>query len=80
LARRHLIDGAAYYSIDGRIQDVINRGVEKIHAEEVEELLMRHPAIANAALVAMPDYPPRTSSARRVVSAQVPPRTHLIMN
>ena len=55
LARRHLIDGAAYYSIDGRIKDVINRGVEKIHAEEVEELLMRHPAIANAALVAMPD-------------------------
>ena len=29
--------------------------MEKIHAEEVEELLMRHPAIANAALVAMPD-------------------------
>jgi 2,3-dihydroxybenzoate-AMP ligase len=55
LARRHLVDGAAYYSIDGRIKDVINRGVEKIHAEEVEELLMRHPAIANAALVAMPD-------------------------
>ena len=55
LARRHRIDGATYYSIDGRIKDVINRGVEKIHAEEVEELLMRHPAIANAALVAMPD-------------------------
>jgi 2,3-dihydroxybenzoate-AMP ligase len=55
LARRHHIDGAAYYSIDGRIKDVINRGVEKIHAEEVEELLMRHLAIANAALVAMPD-------------------------
>ncbi|MFE4373410.1 (2,3-dihydroxybenzoyl)adenylate synthase [Streptomyces sp. NPDC056835] len=55
LARRHLIDGLTCYSIDGRIKDVINRGVEKIHADEVEELIMRHPAISNAALVAMPD-------------------------
>src|SRR5699024_10204400 len=35
--------------------DVINRGVEKIHAEEVEELIVRHPQVASAALVAMPD-------------------------
>ncbi|MEV8390202.1 MULTISPECIES: hypothetical protein [unclassified Streptomyces] len=55
LARRHVIDGLTCYSIDGRIKDVINRGVEKIHADEVEELIMRHPAISNAALVAMPD-------------------------
>jgi 2,3-dihydroxybenzoate-AMP ligase len=55
LATRHHIDGGTYYSIDGRIKDVINRGVEKIHAEEVEELILRHPDVANAALVAMPD-------------------------
>lgn len=55
LARRHLVDGLTCYSIDGRIKDVINRGVEKIHAEEVEELIMRHPQVSNAALVAMPD-------------------------
>jgi 2,3-dihydroxybenzoate-AMP ligase len=55
LARRHIIDGLTCYSIDGRIKDVINRGVEKIHADEVEELIMRHPDISNAALVAMPD-------------------------
>lgn len=55
LARRHRVDGRAYYSIDGRIKDVINRGVEKIHAEEVEELILRHPAVAQVALVAMPD-------------------------
>ncbi|MFJ9210282.1 (2,3-dihydroxybenzoyl)adenylate synthase [Streptomyces sp. NPDC102264] len=55
LARRHVIDGLTCYSIDGRIKDVINRGVEKIHADEVEELIMRHPAISQAALVAMPD-------------------------
>ncbi|MEV3873678.1 AMP-binding protein [Streptomyces sp. NPDC049906] len=55
LARRHTIDGLTCYSIDGRIKDVINRGVEKIHAEEVEELIMRHHDVSNAALVAMPD-------------------------
>lgn len=55
LARRHHIGGGCYYSIDGRIKDVINRGVEKIHAEEVEELLLRHPDIHDAAVVAMPD-------------------------
>ncbi|MFE6904508.1 (2,3-dihydroxybenzoyl)adenylate synthase [Streptomyces sp. NPDC057717] len=55
LARRHVIDDMTCYSIDGRIKDVINRGVEKIHADEVEELIMRHPDVANVALVAMPD-------------------------
>ncbi|MCU1477564.1 MAG: hypothetical protein JWQ64_2257 [Subtercola sp.] len=55
LAKAHVIDGATYYSIEGRIKDVINRGAEKIHAEEVEEVALRHPSIANAAVVAMPD-------------------------
>ncbi|MGE0215942.1 AMP-binding protein [Mycolicibacterium sp.] len=55
LCRRHVIDGQTMYSIDGRIKDVINRGVEKIHAEEIEELILTHPGVANAALVAMPD-------------------------
>jgi len=55
LAVRHVVDGRAYYSIEGRLKDVINRGAEKIHAEEVEEVLVRHPDVHNAALVAMPD-------------------------
>lgn len=55
LARRHEVDATTVYSIDGRIKDVINRGVEKIHAEEVEELIVRHGGVATAALVAMPD-------------------------
>lgn len=55
LARQHNVGDACYYSVEGRIKDVINRGAEKIHAEEVEELLLRHPAVAEAALVAMPD-------------------------
>ncbi len=55
LARAHLIDGVTVYSIEGRIKDVINRGVEKIHAEEIEEVILRHPDVVSAALVAMPD-------------------------
>lgn len=42
-------------SVEGRIKDVINRGGEKISAEEVEVLLLRHPGIREAAIVAMPD-------------------------
>lgn len=49
------VDGTRYLSIDGRIKDVISRGGEKINAEEVELLLLRHPAVAAAAVVAMPD-------------------------
>lgn len=55
LGRRHHIDGIDYFSVDGRIKDVINRGVEKIHVEEVEELILRHPDVETAAVVAMPD-------------------------
>ena len=40
LARRHRTPEGVFYSIEGRIKDVINRGVEKIHAEEVEELII----------------------------------------
>src|SRR5699024_3341637 len=55
LARRHVTDDGVSYSIEGRVKDVINRGVEKIPAEEVEELIVQHPAVTTAALVAMPD-------------------------
>jgi 2,3-dihydroxybenzoate-AMP ligase len=55
LAQQHTVGDATYYSIEGRIKDVINRGAEKIHADEVEEVMLRHPNITEAALVAMPD-------------------------
>ncbi len=55
LARRHVTAEGVSYSIDGRIKDVINRGVEKIFAEEVEEVIVAHPDVVTAALVAMPD-------------------------
>ncbi|KAB7895064.1 (2,3-dihydroxybenzoyl)adenylate synthase [Rouxiella sp. S1S-2] len=44
-----------YVKVEGRLKDQINRGGEKIAAEEIENLLLRHPEIVNAALVSMPD-------------------------
>ena len=35
--------------------DLINRGGEKISAEEVENLVLMHPAVQNVACVPMPD-------------------------
>lgn len=48
-------DGHGYLRVVGRVKDQINRGGEKIAAEELEHLLLKHPAISQAALVAMPD-------------------------
>ena len=55
LMRAHRIDGETCYSFEGRIKDNINRGGEKIGAEEVEELVIRHPDVADVRVVAMPD-------------------------
>lgn len=49
------LDGRSYYRLEDRMNDLINRGGEKINAEEVEQLLLRHPAVERAAIVAMPD-------------------------
>jgi cyclohexanecarboxylate-CoA ligase len=50
-----VIDEAGYIRITGRVRDVINRGGEKIPVAEMEQLLSDHPAIAEVAIVAMPD-------------------------
>ncbi|HSD36281.1 MAG TPA: (2,3-dihydroxybenzoyl)adenylate synthase [Rhodocyclaceae bacterium] len=41
--------------VDGRAKDQINRGGDKVAAEEVENHLLAHPAVLDAAVVAMPD-------------------------
>ncbi|MDN7489311.1 AMP-binding protein [Burkholderia sp. AU45274] len=41
--------------VEGRDKDQINRGGEKVSAEEVENLLLAHPQVHDAAVVAMPD-------------------------
>jgi 2,3-dihydroxybenzoate-AMP ligase len=40
---------------EGRKGDLINRGGEKISIDEVENLILKHPAVHSVALIAMPD-------------------------
>lgn len=44
-----------YIVTEGRKNDLINRGGEKISTDEIENLLLKHPAVHGVALVAMPD-------------------------
>lgn len=50
-----VIDEDGYLRITGRKKDVVNRGGEKIPVVEIENLLYQHPAVADVAVVAMPD-------------------------
>ena len=43
------------YVVEGRKKDLINRGGEKISAEEIENLILGHPAVQNVACVPVPD-------------------------
>ena len=49
------MDADGYLTVRGRRKDIINRGGEKISAKEVEDLIYEHPAVQEAAVVAMPD-------------------------
>jgi 2,3-dihydroxybenzoate-AMP ligase len=52
LMRKH---PSGNYVVEGRKKDLINRGGEKISAEEIENLILMHPAVQNAACVPVPD-------------------------
>jgi cyclohexanecarboxylate-CoA ligase len=49
------MDDEGFVRITGRSKDIVIRGGMNISAREVEEHLLRHPAISNAAVVGMPD-------------------------
>jgi cyclohexanecarboxylate-CoA ligase len=49
------MDADGYIRIAGRAKDIIIRGGENVPVVEVEELLYRHPAVRECAVVAMPD-------------------------
>jgi acyl-CoA synthetase (AMP-forming)/AMP-acid ligase II len=49
------IDAAGNVRITGRLKDIIIRNAENISVVEVEEMLYRHPAVAEAAVLGLPD-------------------------
>ena len=49
------MDARGYCTIEGRMKDMIIRGGENIYPRELEELLFRHPAVGDVAVVGLPD-------------------------
>ncbi|MGY8662068.1 AMP-binding protein [Bradyrhizobium sp. UFLA05-109] len=47
------LDGDGFLSVHGRLSELINRGGEKIAPAEIESVLLRHPAVAEAAAFAI---------------------------
>jgi acyl-CoA synthetase (AMP-forming)/AMP-acid ligase II len=50
-----ILDNDGYLTLVGRIKELINRGGEKISPREIDETLLRHPAVAEACCFAIPD-------------------------
>jgi len=66
------VDDTGRVRIEGRLKDVIIRNAENISALEIEEALLRHPSIADVAVIGVPD--PRTGE--RVCAVIVPTPGH----
>jgi acyl-CoA synthetase (AMP-forming)/AMP-acid ligase II len=49
-----VFDADGYLTITGRLKELINRGGEKISAREVDDVLLDHPAVAQAVTFALP--------------------------
>jgi fatty-acyl-CoA synthase len=49
------MDARGYCTVEGRLKDMIIRGGENIYPRELEELLHRHPAVGDVAVVGLPD-------------------------
>ena len=50
-----VIDAEGYLKITDRLKDVIKTGGEWISSLELEDLILKHPAVAEAAVVGLPD-------------------------
>jgi fatty-acyl-CoA synthase len=49
------MNGQGYVNIVGRVKDMIIRGGENVYPAEIEQFLMRHPKIADAQVIGVPD-------------------------
>ena len=48
------LDDDGYLTISGRLKEIINRGGEKVAPKEVDDVLVEHPAVAQAVTFALP--------------------------
>ena len=49
------LDSEGYLTLTGRIKELINRGGEKISPREIDEVLLAHPAVAEAVCFGVAD-------------------------
>lgn len=49
------LDQDGYLFVEGRVDNIINTGGIKVHGEEVETCLVQHPAVAQVAVIGVPD-------------------------
>ncbi|MGE0802296.1 MAG: class I adenylate-forming enzyme family protein [Lautropia sp.] len=49
------LDSAGFLFVDGRLDDVIVRGGENLSPGEIEDVLLRHSAVSDAAVIGVPD-------------------------
>jgi acyl-CoA synthetase (AMP-forming)/AMP-acid ligase II len=49
------LDADGYLTLSGRLKEIINRAGEKISPREIDEVLLDHPAVAQAVAFAIPD-------------------------
>jgi fatty-acyl-CoA synthase len=49
------MNGQGYVNIVGRVKDMIIRGGENLYPTEIEQFLMRHPKVADAQVIGVPD-------------------------
>jgi fatty-acyl-CoA synthase len=49
------LDAGGFLFVEGRIDDVIVRGGENLSPGEIEEVLLRHPGVAEVGVVGLPD-------------------------
>ena len=61
------LDEDGYLFLEGRLDDVIVRGAENLSPGEIEDVLVNHPAVAEAAVFGLPD----TEWGEKVVAAVV---------
>ena len=68
------LDEAGYLFVSGRADDTIIRGAENIAPAEIEDVLLRHPAVLDAVVFGVPD----TEWGQRIEAAVVPrPQAHV---
>ncbi|HET9691172.1 MAG TPA: AMP-binding protein [Acidimicrobiales bacterium] len=49
------MDARGYLRVEGRLKDMVIRGGENLYPREIEELLFTHPAVADVAVLGVPD-------------------------